>query len=141
MRKKTTELLDAVKRSRGKTRLSIEHIRELLFDAQSMGIDPFLAEAEKILSPGAKGVAKRGNSNADPIARSLEALQMRTGVDRKTFLELVVEELAKDVIDLKKVPKKQRTMPGLVKYYAPKIGAEQLEATALRVAEKHSRAH
>jgi hypothetical protein len=146
MRAKTKELLDFIKRSRAQPRITLDHLRDFLADADTMGHAALLVEAEQLLKPVVRRnrsgapLGERDRSGDDGIAQSLQALQLRTGLDRPSFIKLVVEQLTLDA-HLKAISKKEQTLPGLIRNYVPMIGTDRLQEIALKVAEKHSLAH
>jgi hypothetical protein len=71
----------------------------------------------------------------------LERLQRRTGFNRQTFLNYVTDQIAYDFRLDVRLPKADRTLPKLIAFYKSQIGAEKLEAAALKVAEKYSQVH
>jgi hypothetical protein len=139
MRQKSKELLELVKRSKGKNKIGIEHVRELVDDIKALGADQFLVEAVQIMNSSRRGGGSK--KPTDPLALSLEGLQMRAGLDRKTFLGYVVKQLELENSGLKPLPKKQHTLPAVINYYKPHLGADRLESIALKVVQNHSQAH
>jgi hypothetical protein len=136
---KTKELLDLVKRSRGEKRVGIEHIRELVTDIEA-NPDAFLSEATAFLAP-ARRPSARPKRAVDPLALSLEGSQARAGLDRKAFLGFLVDRLVLEGKSLKKLAKKQQTLPAVIAFYKPLVGADQLEKVGDWVAREHSQGH
>jgi hypothetical protein len=75
------------------------------------------------------------------LAHTLEGLRGTTELDRKTFLNYVSDEIHSNLGDDRKLSKRDHTLPKVIAFYLPKIGAQRLESAATKVAERHSRIH
>ena len=138
MRPRTKELLELVKRSRGQ-KVGVEHIRDLVADVRT-DADAFLLEAATLLAPAGRA-RRRQPGPADPLSLSLEGFQARAGLDRKSFLGFLVEKLVQEDKALKRLAKKDQTLPRVIAFYGPLVGAERLEALGDWVARQHSQSH
>ncbi len=103
-----------------------------------LGRNQFLAEAGQLLSATGNGATRRPR---DPLAISLENLQNKTKLNRKTFLAHVVEKIIADNTKITRLPTSQLTLPKLIAYYEPQLGKAKLESCALSVATEHSIVH
>ena len=133
---KTKMLLELVKRSNG--RIGIEHLRDLLSDADKLGRRAFLSAALEVIRTRSKERVRRGK---DPLYEMLEALQLRTGYDRKTFIAHMVEVIEARNNQIRTLPKSKQTLPGFLEHYGRYLSAAEVEGIATEVAESHSRAH
>lgn len=70
------------------------------------------------------------------ILEVLNGTQRRTGYDRKSYMQFVIEQMVADY-GVKALAKSKRSFPNLIKTY----GAAQLEAAAVKVGKAHSQVH
>jgi len=155
MSPKTKILLDLIKRSR--KRVGLEHIDALVRDAEKLGRQAFLLSAADTIDPSMSSGERFSTSTSrrrahgrrkhaliaatHPLLRKLEGFQLRTGYNRKTFLACLVDAIGTHHGGVKALAKKNWTFPKFLRYYGDRLSINDLEAIALEVAERNSRAH
>ena len=137
MQKKAAELLERVRRLK-EPRLTVEHFRMLIEEYEKLGREQFFDEVTKIISPQRTNNAP---SPKDPLVKTLEGLKKRTGFNREAFVDKILDQITNDFSMKARPPIKDRSLPKLITFYTSKIGAQKLEAAAVKVAEKYSRVH
>jgi hypothetical protein len=153
MSPKTKRLLELIKRSR--KQVGLGHIDALVRDAEKLGRQAFLLSAADAIDPSVRSGERFSNATSrrrarrkhafiaatHPLQRKLEGFQLRTGYNRKTFLACLIDAIGTHHGGVRPLAKKNWTFPKFLRYYGDHLSINDLEAIALEVAEKNSRAH
>ncbi len=134
----TMLIAQRLKKSRSAPKITAQQFREMLEDAHKLGHSVFLEKIEALLSPT---VAREpGNAQPDALSDKLKALRMKTGLDMKSFLNAVIDEIAKAKAH-SQLAKSKRSLPNFLIYYRKLLEDDAIEKLASAAAQAHSRTH
>jgi len=123
----------ALKRFESFTTKEAKKIHKSLDKASGKGEKATAAKVNK--AEGKKPVAKKA------LADSLEGLQVRVGLDRKTFIGHAITALEKQHPEIKRLPKAKQTLPGIINHYEPHLGAKKIEELVSKATWPHAVTH
>jgi hypothetical protein len=133
-----TLIAQRLKKSRSAPKITAQHFREMLEDANRLGHSVFLERIQAVL--GAAAGPEPGNAEPDALTDKLKALKMKTGLDMKSFLNIVIDEIAKARPHVELV-KSKRGLPNFLVYYRNLLDDGVIEKAASTAAQAHSRTH
>ena len=140
MQPETEKLLLYMKKSKGSGKVGLSHLTSLLADAEQIGHAAFVARVSTIFEEKRPKEASSIKFK-DRLVGRLEELQLKTGCDRGTFIQHVVDEIKIRHSHIKKLTKSNYSFPKLINHYKALLGEGPLEAVAIEASDRYSRAH
>ncbi len=134
----TTLITQRLKKSRSAPKITAQHFREMLEDVSRLGHSAFLERVEALLGPTM--AATPANTQPDALSDKLKSLKMRTGLDMKSFLSIVIDEITK-AMPHTPLANSKRTLPSFLLYYRNLLDDGAIEKLASGAAQARSRTH